>query len=490
MSRPKPCDDDLRVARLVKAASDNGNRFRNMLSDIVCNVSILYSVHFEEIPFDVIRTAIISAISQAKLIDRPPTILEFNSMWNAEVSLLVKKPKRVHRVDKSLRSIVFGLFHDRRGKISHVARTAWLSIFGGVSDELGKPDVTVRQGVTSLSSSTADCWSFFHVRSRSEDAPVFRVVKRMFLPVPPLSDTQEPYLASVRPTQSAQITINPDIDAVMPDPPTTRTAHPVLPPAVVIVRKVTNPAPISALPDDRMPSVPVPVQPLWKAFITAISDAHYKSVYLGTDPDLGFGNDLEEEQASTGPPSADIEWSIHPGSLTFVANVLAAPCISKTTGLTVDIERDPKSKRIVSIVTNASPRLESFILSIGDKLLLEHPSNIHANVLRIKSTVGNRLKSQYDCGNAWTNFQKRKELLSWNLYNLRDQVQKLIVLEKVASGVPYINVADNLIADLSRLRMSSYVAAHADSVEDLTLDDDAGDDKSDSGTELFSSPID
>ena len=337
---------------------------QNMLSDIVCNVSILYSVHFEEIPFDVIRTAIISAISQAKLIDRPPTILEFNSMWNAEVSLLVKKPKRVHRVDKSLRSIVFGLFHDRRGKISHVARTAWLSIFGGVSDELGKPDVTVRQGVTSLSSSTADCWSFFHVRSRSEDAPVFRVVKRMFLPVPPLSDTQEPYLASVRPTQSAQITINPDIDAVMPDPPTTRTAHPVLPPAVVIVRKVTNPAPISALPDDRMPSVPVPVQPLWKAFITAISDAHYKSVYLGTDPDLGFGNDLEEEQASTGPPSADIEWSIHPGSLTFVANVLAAPCISKTTGLTVDIERDPKSKRIVSIVTNASPRLESFILSI------------------------------------------------------------------------------------------------------------------------------
>ncbi len=100
------------------------------------------------------------------------------------------------------------------------------------------------------------------------------------------------------------------------------------------------------------------------------------------------------------------------------------------------------------------------------------------------------MKSQYDCGNAWTNFQKRKELLSWNLYNLRDQVQKLIVLEKVASGVPYINVADNLIADLSRLRMSSYVAAHADSVEDLTLDDDAGDDKSDSGTELFSSPID
>ncbi len=104
------------------------------------------------------------------------------------------------------------------------------------------------------------------------------------------------------------------------------------------------------------------------------------------------------------------------------------------------------------------------------------------------------MKSQYDCGNAWTVFQKRKELLSWNLYNLRDQVQKFIVLDQVASGVPNINVADNLISDLSRLRMSSYVAAHADSVEDLKLDDDAGDDKlevqNELGTELFCTPMD
>ena len=68
-------------------------------------------------------------------LDRPPTILEYDNLRNAdsEVSMFVNKPKSVHRGDKSLTNIVFGLFHDRRGKFSHVAMTAWLSIFGGVS---------------------------------------------------------------------------------------------------------------------------------------------------------------------------------------------------------------------------------------------------------------------------------------------------------------------------------------------------------------------
>ena len=39
LSRPKPCDDDLRVARLVKAASDNGNRFRVRKTLLCCHVT-------------------------------------------------------------------------------------------------------------------------------------------------------------------------------------------------------------------------------------------------------------------------------------------------------------------------------------------------------------------------------------------------------------------------------------------------------------------
>lgn len=135
----------------------------------------------------------------------------------------------------------------------------------------------------------------------------------------------------------------------------------------------------------------------------------------------------------------------------------------------------------------------------GDKLLLENRSNAHATSLRIKSTVANRVRSLYDHGFAWSEFQKRKELMSWKLYNLRDQVQKLVSLRKVTPGVPYINIADSLIAELSRIRYAGYVAAHSgDSVfEDTTMiddDDDAGEaqgsgNESDDSGEFLCTPI-
>ena len=100
---------------------------------------------------------------------------------------------------------------------------------------------------------------------------------------------------------------------------------------------------------------------LWKLYIASLSEEAYKAKYLGT----GFV-DVEE----TGPPFTDVEWSIHPGSLMLFATVMSSACMSgrKVPGLTVDIEREPKSGRAISVVTNASPSLESFILSIVSHL--------------------------------------------------------------------------------------------------------------------------
>lgn len=354
---------------------------QNKLSDIVNNVSIFYSVHFEEIPFDVIRSAIILAISETQLLARPPTSLEFEDIWNAEVSLLVKKPKRTHRVDKCLRSVVFGLFHDRRGKLSAVARSAWCSIFCGASTG-SEPRTESPQaiGVISLSSSTADCWGFLHVRSGSDDAtPVFRVVQRSFDVDQTLSVIIEADPAGVPRTEEgmSDVTPNPETESSAPamELPTALTSPPVLPPglglspAVVTFRKAATPTRI-LVPGDRHPAVQLPVRPLWKVSITAVSDTHYRNIFLGGKADSGYSTAHEadsedaDQPATARLPSADIEWSIHPGSVTYFANFLATSCVAKTVGLTVDIERDPKSRRIVSIVTNASPRLESFILSI------------------------------------------------------------------------------------------------------------------------------
>jgi hypothetical protein len=47
------------------------------------------------------------------------------------------------------------------------------------------------------------------------------------------------------------------------------------------------------------------------------------------------------------------------------ANVMSCASMSRRVpGLTLDVERDPKSKRVISVITNASPSLEAFILSI------------------------------------------------------------------------------------------------------------------------------
>ncbi len=152
---------------------------------MVNRLSVFYSVHFEEVPFEQIRDAIIDAISELRLLNKPPTVLDFACIWNAEVSVLVRSGKRVARKDKSLRSLVISLFHDRRGKIAALARTHWNAVFTptliSTTQATGGPDavnVGSTTGVHSLTASSGDCWGMIRPQSGSS---VFLVVKRKYV---------------------------------------------------------------------------------------------------------------------------------------------------------------------------------------------------------------------------------------------------------------------------------------------------------------------
>ncbi len=112
---------------------------------------------------------------------------------------------------------------------------------------------------------------------------------------------------------------------------------------------------------------------LWKVSVNSISLETYKTKFLGT-------NFVDDEDA--GPPFADVEWSIHPGSLVVFATVMTSTCMSsrKVSGLVVEVEREPKSRRIISVTTNASPALEAFILSIvSHSAVMSHRVESHTN---------------------------------------------------------------------------------------------------------------
>ena len=89
----------------------------------------------------------------------------------------------------------------------------------------------------------------------------------------------------------------------------------------------------------------------------------------------------------------------------------------------------------------------------GDKEFVDRISTregVTASV-HVKSTVCIRLQAMFE-GLAWIRFMKRKELVSWNIYNIRDQVQRLLLLNKADPRVPVVRVADGLKADDTKLR--------------------------------------
>ena len=102
---------------------------------------------------------------------------------------------------------------------------------------------------------------------------------------------------------------------------------------------------------------PRPPTNMWKVEIASYSQETYITKFLGR-------NFVDVEEA--GPPFAHVEWTIHPGSLTVFATVMTSSLMSsrKVSGLIVETARDPKSRRTISVTTNASPSLEAFILSI------------------------------------------------------------------------------------------------------------------------------
>ncbi len=195
---------DLRIERLVKAAVDLKSPFRvsvpfpifhcqplhdtvvnyqGKLMDMVNRLSVFHSVHFEEIPFEHIRNAINDAIAELHLLDKPPTILEFASVWNAEASVLIKTGKRVERKDKSLRSLVLSMFHDRRGKIAAMARNSWRSTFVPSVSTTGPDPNHPMSGVHSLTANSGDCWGMFRPSAAANGGSVVLVVKRKYVTV-------------------------------------------------------------------------------------------------------------------------------------------------------------------------------------------------------------------------------------------------------------------------------------------------------------------
>ena len=235
-----------------------------------------------------VRTQILQAIADVNLLEETPTILEFPTFWNEDVSVMCshgttkKGGQKVVRRDKSLRSIVLSLFHDRRGKIAKAAGILWRSVFNPATGCV----VEFRSGVQAeLTTSSSDCWSFMHER---DHVRVFRVLKRNF-----------------------------DKDAR------------------------------SGTPDAE--------SPLWKVHLKVIDDATYRVSCAGLPAVTALPLMADDpDEAAPDPPYANIEWTIHPGCLPYFSAVLASAVICKTPGLIIDLEHEPKSRRLISIATNAS----------------------------------------------------------------------------------------------------------------------------------------
>jgi hypothetical protein len=105
----------------------------------------------------------------------------------------------------------------------------------------------------------------------------------------------------------------------------------------------------------------------------------------------------------------------------------------------------------------------------GDKEFLSERTIDSMPAKRLKSTVALRLLSMYD-GLTWDRFSKRKELVSWKLYNIRDQVQKIILHDKADGRIPLLRIAQDLRADDARLRLTRQLNAYADEVVPVIAD--------------------
>lgn len=99
----------------------------------------------------------------------------------------------------------------------------------------------------------------------------------------------------------------------------------------------------------------------------------------------------------------------------------------------------------------------------GDKMFLESDSCNYTTELKLKSAVATRLGALYH-GPSWLRFIKRKELVVWKAYNIRAQVQKLVLLDKVDSRLPFTSVAEKIEVDAILWRASrtlGFIQSHA-----------------------------
>ena len=84
-------------------------------------------------------------------------------------------------------------------------------------------------------------------------------------------------------------------------------------------------------------------------------------------------------------------------------------------------------------------------------------------------------------GAAWLRFMKRRELLCWKAYNLRFQVQRIILLGKEQSGAALTRIAEKLKAENLPLRSYRNVNAYESSSADHEAD--SGESESGQGNE-------
>ena len=111
----------------------------------------------------------------------------------------------------------------------------------------------------------------------------------------------------------------------------------------------------------------------------------------------------------------------------------------------------------------------------GDKHLLQRlpskgPSDDSNRCLSVplKSTVSNRILSLYGTGFSWHAFLKRRENLCWNLYNIRDQVQRIVSLGKLKTQrrIPFLRIADELSLRAEDMRLCAYPKPDSTTIED------------------------
>ena len=289
---------------------------QSKLTEMVHNMSVFHSVHMEEIDTFLIRKSVLALVESTKLVEVIPTVSEFTDMWTSEVSIVCSVGKKHVRKIKSLKSVVKSLFHDRRGKIATIARSTWSSVFMPPAFDASRSDRSAKSGVHSLIESTSDCWSFVHKRTSNDAGVSLRIVKRGYgitgvSPSSALPESQGPPLESTG-SESADVQVDSGINAG------------------------------NSLATRR----------LWNVCVTSITSEEYRENYAGSTA-------IDNE-----PPFGAVEWTIHPGSVFVFAKVLNSACIAKTEGLVVDVKVGGRSQRIMSVSTNASPKLETFILSM------------------------------------------------------------------------------------------------------------------------------